>query len=70
MYIIPLSLEEFEEVNEAELRCIFAESGADREMDFDLEDAVLELYKSRNKSFNLVYSKMSYSCPTRLFSLQ
>lgn len=32
------------ETNELELKCIFAETGADREMDFDLEKAEEELY--------------------------
>jgi hypothetical protein len=50
-----LTLEEFEEVNEVELRCIFAESGADRELDFDLEDAVLKLYEGRSNDYNLIY---------------
>lgn len=30
--------------NETELKCIFAESGADREMDFDQENAEIELF--------------------------
>ena len=70
MYLVPLSLEEFEEVNEEALHCLFAESGADREMSFDFEDAVLKLYENSNNGYSLTYYKMSYSCPTRLFSLQ
>jgi hypothetical protein len=51
-----LSLEEFEVVNEVELSCIFAESGADREMDFDVESEILKLYEDRSNGYNLVYT--------------
>ena len=51
----PYTLEMFEEVNEAELRCIFAESGADREQDFDYDEEVLKLYEKGPNEYNLVY---------------
>ena len=44
-YILPdYSLEDFEELNYDELNCIFAESGADREPDYDRETEVEKLY--------------------------
>ncbi len=42
----PLTLEQFITVNEQELNCIFAESGADREYDFDRESDECDLYES------------------------
>ena len=39
-----ISLEQFEEINEQELHCIFAESGADREQDFDPEQLTVRYY--------------------------
>ena len=39
-----LTLDEFEEENYDELRCIFAESGADRENGFELEDRIVDLW--------------------------
>ena len=41
-----MELEEFSEINEQELTCIFAESGADREMDFDREAEEARLLES------------------------
>ena len=48
-------LEEFEQTNEDELNCIFAESGQDREMDFDREQAVEKLFDNEEiyKNYNL-----------------
>ena len=51
----PLTLEMFKEVNEAELRCIFAESGVGKEQDFDLEEEILKLYEKGPNEYNLVY---------------
>ncbi len=43
--ILPeISLEQFEDINDVELTCIFAESGMDRELDFDREAEVEKLY--------------------------
>jgi len=39
-----ISLEEFIDINENELTCIFAETGADRELDFDEEYQIEKLY--------------------------
>ena len=39
-----ISLEQFENINYDELNCIFAESGADRELDFDIEAETEKLY--------------------------
>ena len=39
-----ISLDQFEDINESELDCIFAESGADKELDFDRETEVEKLY--------------------------
>jgi hypothetical protein len=41
-----LDLETFQEVNEVELNCIFAESGADRELDFDYDEYCASLLYS------------------------
>jgi len=49
------SLDEFAEKNESVLNCIFAESGEDREMDFDLESAIERLYNNENNQYNLKY---------------
>jgi len=58
---ILLEFEEFQEVNENELNCIFAESGADREMDFDREtqeEKIYYQYRDYYKSnFNLIFTK-------------
>lgn len=43
--MVKLTLEEFEDLNYDELQCIFAETGADRELDFLWEDAVEVLYE-------------------------
>ena len=47
-----ISLELFEDINESELNCIFAELGMDRELDFDREAEVEKLY------FNGKYSQL------------
>ena len=39
-----ISFKQFQNINYAELDCIFAESGADREMDFDIEAETERLY--------------------------
>ncbi len=52
---IKYCLNEFFELNESELLAIFAESGEDREMDFNLELAVERLYESESESYNLKY---------------
>ena len=44
MILIPL--EQFTELNDQELTCIFAETGADRELDFDRELAIEKLYEN------------------------
>ena len=36
--------------NESELNCIFAETGADRELDFDRENAEIELFLKQFES--------------------
>lgn len=41
--------EKWSEVNGKELDCIFAETGADREMDFDRESAEMELFENQEK---------------------
>lgn len=38
------NFEKWIEINENELKCIFAESGADRELDFDQEKEEEELF--------------------------
>lgn len=43
---IMITLEQFTEVNDQELNCIFAETGADRELDFDRELAIEKLYEN------------------------
>lgn len=43
-----VTLEEFEELNENEINAIFAESGADRELDFDSESATEDLFNAGN----------------------
>ena len=48
-----LDFEEFQEINEVELTCIFAESGADRELDFDLESEIGNLYEEGFESSTL-----------------
>ena len=49
--ILPeISLEQFEDINEVEFNCIFAESGADREADFDREAEIEKIYYNGNYS--------------------
>lgn len=38
--MIELTVEEFEKINDQELTCIFAETGMDRERDFDRDKAI------------------------------
>lgn len=45
-----LTFEEFAEINEEELTCIFAETGADREMDFDREAEEERIFNSNEYS--------------------
>ena len=40
-------LDTWTEINEIELNCIFAESGADRELDFDREDEEEKLFNEQ-----------------------
>lgn len=44
-----LYLDEFYEVNKDEIHCIFAETGADRELDFNLEREIEKLWESSSK---------------------
>jgi len=44
-FIMELDFEDFCEVNEVELNIIFAERGSDREADFDLEDALIQMWE-------------------------
>jgi hypothetical protein len=50
-----MSLEDFIEVNEDELKCIFAESGADRELDFDYYAQVEKILDGHIEYPNLTY---------------
>lgn len=50
-----LKFEEWCEVNADELTIIFAETGADREMDFNREVDELRLYENKNSYPNLKY---------------
>ena len=43
-----ISYEEFVDINDQELTCIFAESGADRELDFDREAEVENIYLGKD----------------------
>jgi len=43
--IMELDFEDFCEINEVELTAIFAERGSDRELDFDLEDSLIQMWK-------------------------
>lgn len=52
-----LSYEEFEEINYDELNCIFAETGADREIDFNKERRIEELYESKQYPQLIRYKK-------------
>ena len=53
-----LSLEEFQEINEIALDIIFAETGADRELDFNYESEVEKLYNSDLYSNQLYRTKL------------
>lgn len=55
-----ISLEQFEEINEQELNCIFAETGADREVDFNHEGGTEELYFN-NKYPQLIRTREAYA---------
>ena len=46
-----LTYEEWYELNESELHCRFAETGADREMDFNIEDEIYKLYEQYVRAF-------------------
>jgi len=68
MFTIPLetnhtlpeiSLEQFEDINEVELNCIFAESSSDREMDFDIEAEIEKLYYNGQYS-QLIRTRSDY----------
>ncbi len=52
------NFEEFQCINENELNCIVSESGLDRELDFDQEGFILELFSNikYKKLYNLKYS--------------
>jgi len=41
----PLEFSEWISINDVELDCIFGESGADRELDFDYEQIVEDIYE-------------------------
>ena len=45
-----LSYDEFVEINDQEFDCIFAESGADRELDFNRENEVEKFYFDKDKT--------------------
>ena len=51
--------EEWSTVNEQELNCIFAETGADREMDFDREKEEHTLFHTDSRNFELICEKMT-----------
>ena len=55
-----ISMEQFMKVNEQELNCIFAESGADKESDFDYEVAVERLYYQTNMYYTLIRTRKEY----------
>ena len=59
----PLTLEEFTEVNDQELTCIFAESGSDRELMFDREDATYSLWNNQSL-YKLAYGALIYTKDT------
>ena len=40
-----LSFEDWLDVNDNELTCMFAETGADRELDFDFEQEASQIYE-------------------------
>jgi len=48
-----LTYEEWYELNESELHCRFAETGADREMDFNIEDEICKLYEQYVRTFGM-----------------
>ena len=54
-----LTLEEFTDINESELNCIFAESGIDRELEFSHENETEELYFS-DKYSHLIRTRNEY----------
>jgi hypothetical protein len=54
-----ISFEKWSEINEDELTCIFAESGADREIDFDREKAEEELY-NKQPEYNLIWNTPTF----------
>ena len=56
-----ISMEQFMEVNEQELNCIFAETDADRELDFDYETAVERLYYQTNMYYTLIRTRKEYN---------
>ena len=43
------------EINEQELTCIFAESGMDREMDFDREQEEITIFEKHPVNYNLIW---------------
>ncbi len=62
---LPLTLDEFEEVNDQELTCIFAETGMDREGGFDRERAVEILWLEQQR-FGAVYGNLQYEDVVRV----
>lgn len=54
---IELTKPEWSNINESELSCIFAESGADRELDFDRESDEELFFESHYFPGKLQYSK-------------
>lgn len=55
-----ISLEQFEECNEQELNCIFAESGADREPEYNQEGATEAIYLGKDFQ-HLIRTREAYS---------
>ena len=58
-----ISLEQFEEINESELNCIFAETGADREVYFNRDNEIEKIYLGKNY-MHLVRTKNEYIIST------
>ncbi len=57
-----LTLEEWEEENELAIRTIFAETGQDREMDFDPESATEQMFNTPNRGAP-IYHRIVWDIP-------
>ena len=55
-----LAYEEFQDINDQELACIFAETGMDREYGFDKDNEIEKLFNNPAR-YQLEYPQLQYT---------